>query len=85
MKTEKMLGSELVIHEFKSSVVRSKFAWIVVERNEGSRFLEQLERMIDANSGCDIIIIDGDSNDGSISIEELEANEEVQEVYTNAD
>ena len=73
MKTEKMLGSELVIHEFKSSVVRSKFAWIVVERNEGDRFQEQLARMLAVNSGCDIIIIDGDSSDGSISIEGLAA------------
>jgi dolichol-phosphate mannosyltransferase len=73
MRERKILGSEIAIHEFKSGSRRSKFAWIVVERNEGNRFQKQLGRMIAANSGCDIIIIDGDSSDESISIDELEA------------
>jgi len=44
---------------------RTKYVWLVVERNEGSRFEKQLERMSEYSSEIDIIIIDGDSTDGT--------------------
>jgi dolichol-phosphate mannosyltransferase len=48
-----------------SSIPRKRYAWLVVARNEGSRLTKQLEKMRDHSSDLDIIVVDGESNDGT--------------------
>ena len=54
------------VTKLRASVPRKKYAWLVVERNEGDRLANQLHRMCKYNSVVDIIVVDGDSTDGTI-------------------
>jgi dolichol-phosphate mannosyltransferase len=59
--------------EFREGDKLSKYAWITVERNEGNLFKAQIERMAGLlTEKIDIIVVDGGSTDGSISIEHLQ-------------
>jgi dolichol-phosphate mannosyltransferase len=46
----------------------NKYAWLIVARNEGQRLVRQLEKMCQHNQGIDIIVMDGNSNDGSLEL-----------------
>ncbi len=47
---------------------KNDYAWLIVARNEGERLTKQLERMCEHNYGIDIIVMDGNSNDGSLEL-----------------
>lgn len=63
----------------KKSNQKSRYAWVVVERNEGVRLINQLQKMCRYHQGLDIVVVDGNSNDdthasllgGSIDISTL--------------
>jgi dolichol-phosphate mannosyltransferase len=59
---------EVTVVSNSPSISRKKYAWLVVERNEGNRLTKQLEKMRDYKMDLDIIIVDGDSNDGTKEI-----------------
>jgi|688.fasta_scaffold171025_2 dolichol-phosphate mannosyltransferase len=44
---------------------KNKFAWMVVERNEGARLAQQLQKMCEFKQDLDIIVVDGNSSDGT--------------------
>lgn len=54
---------EFRAHEFKPKT--TKYCFIVITWNEGGRIINQLKRMADYSQLADIILADGDSNDGS--------------------
>ncbi len=54
---------EFHAHEFKPKA--TKYCFIVITWNEGDRIINQLKRMRNNSHLADIIIADGDSNDGS--------------------
>ena len=53
------------VTKISKSIDRKRFAWIVVERNEGARLASQLEKMCKFKQGLDIIVVDGNSSDGT--------------------
>jgi len=53
------------VTKVSKSNVKNRFAWIVVERNEGVRLANQLKKMCEFHQGLDIIVVDGNSNDGT--------------------
>ena len=42
---------------------KSKYAWLIVERNEGTRLINQLQKMCKYKQDLDIIVVDGNSGD----------------------
>lgn len=55
----------VAVTKIKKLNQKNKYAWIVVERNEGARLANQLEKMCEYNPGLDIIVVDGNSSDGT--------------------
>jgi len=67
------------IIKVRKSGKKSKYAWLIVERNEGIRLISQLQKMCKHKQDLDIIVVDGNSGDdthellqaGSIDISTL--------------
>jgi glycosyltransferase involved in cell wall biosynthesis len=70
IKNLKYFGDSVIQYSFNKKIP-SKYAWIVVERNEGERIIRQLNTMSKFSNFIDIIIVDGGSTDGSIKIDQL--------------
>lgn len=75
-----MIENQVVrVIKIKKSNQKNRYAWVVVERNEGTRLINQLQKMCKYNQGLDILVVDGNSNDdthelllgGSIDISTL--------------
>ncbi len=56
------------VNKIIKSDSKNKYAWLVVARNEGDRLTKQLEKMCRHNQGIDIIVMDGNSKDGSLEL-----------------
>lgn len=56
---------EVTVTKVRTSVSRKKYAWLVIERNEGIRLIKQLEKMCQYKEEIDIIVVDGGSTDGT--------------------
>ena len=65
MKQPKRENFLVVINKINVSRPRQKYAWLVVERNEGVRLITQLNKMCQYNDKIDIIVVDGNSSDGT--------------------
>jgi glycosyltransferase involved in cell wall biosynthesis len=55
----------VAVTKIKKSNQKNKYAWMVVERNEGARLANQLQKMCEYNQVLDIIVVDGNSSDGT--------------------
>jgi len=56
------------VNRISKSDPTNKYAWLIVARNEGERLTNQLEKMSEHNQGIDIIVMDGNSKDGSLEL-----------------
>ena len=55
----------VTVTKIKKSSQKNKYAWVVIERNEGDRLADQLRKMCQHNQGLDIVVVDGNSSDGT--------------------
>ena len=65
MTNSSFVNESVVVTKINKSEHKNKYAWIVVERNEGDRLANQLQKMSDCSQGLDIIVVDGNSSDGT--------------------
>lgn len=56
-----------VIKVSKSNT-KSKYAWLIVERNEGVRLINQLQKMCEYKQELDIVVVDGNSSDDTLEL-----------------
>lgn len=72
MNVLKFFGNSVDHFHFAEASLRAKYAWIVVVRNEGNTFVNQIKKMSEISSiDLDIIIVDGESTDGSVEVAHL--------------
>ena len=56
---------DVTVTKLRPSISRNRYAWLVIERNEGIRLTKQLEKMCQYKEKIDIIVVDGGSTDGT--------------------
>lgn len=54
--------------KLRKSNKKGKYAWLIVERNEGVRLVNQLRKMCEYKQELDIVVVDGNSSDDTLEL-----------------